>query len=72
MQTTLSIKTGTCPPFTFPFLKRTKMSLHFTFQENPLLKFLQCPQCSNVLSQPTRLHTCGHTFCEPCAPDLLG
>ena len=47
------------------------MSLHFTFQENSLLKFLQCPQCSNVLSHPTRLHSCGHTFCESCAPELL-
>lgn len=43
----------------------------FTFEDNPLLPNLTCPRCQLVFREPTRLHRCGHTFCEDCCPLLL-
>jgi hypothetical protein len=42
----------------------------FSFEENYLLKYLICKVCGLVLRNPMRLHRCGHTFCERCAPGV--
>ena len=43
----------------------------FEFDENWMIKHLICNRCGMILSQPNRLHRCGHTFCRDCSPPKL-
>lgn len=42
---------------------------NYEFIKKEFSKYLKCPACSELMKDPMRLHPCGHTFCNKCAPE---